>query len=279
LTVAPGDNTSPDYNSDTDVDRLITYNYNQSAADWVATFEYGYKQTEEPTYTNAAAGYDHTSLRFREVAGGSSEKVATGQATTGIHNGGEIFASRTLPGIQPGTATLAQIDNPAPLFLRGGPTTFISIAHGRWSNPATWDEGVEPGSGDNVIIADGTQVHTGGTAPNRDNYSNDETSENAMASSVLIQSNGALIFGTDIAGGEAYAMSPNTTITVADGANTIPTTVTSFADFLNTNPAGFDGRGLIIFNSSTGAGITSVASQNYDINGLLYNDGELQVCD
>ncbi len=273
LNVQPGGNAGiPQYDNTTDVDRLVTYDYNSTVNNWVATFEYGYKQSEEPTYT---AGYDNTSLRYREsITGGTaSEKVATGNATTGTHNGGETFASRTLPGIQPGTTTLAQIDDPAPLFLRGGPTTFISIAHGRWSNPATWDEGMEPGSGDNVIIAGGTQVHVGGQASGRDNYNTNEAVPAAMASDVVIQADGALIFGNNTA--TDFAMSPNTTITVENGANTVPT-ITDYTSFLSSTPAAFDGRGLIIYN---GASTTSLTSQNYDINGLLYNDGVVQVCD
>lgn len=274
------------YDGDKDVNRLITYDYADGATGWEATLEFGYKKSEEPAYANEAAGYDHTSLRMRELtAADVSEKVATGEATVDDYSGTD-FASRSLALVDPGTSTtdLSQIADPAPLFLRGGPTTFISIVSGRWSNPATWDEGIEPGANDDVIIADGTQVHTGGTAPNRDNYSTDEASEAAMASSVLIQGDSggggaALIFGTDAAGGEAYTMNPGTTITVEDGSNTMPTTATDFSSFLATNPGGFDGRGLIIFNSSSGAGTTTLQSQNYDINGLLYNDGDVRVCD
>lgn len=273
LNVQPGGNAGiPDYDAVTDVDRLVTYDYNSTVGNWVATFEYGYKQSEEPTYP---AGYDNTSLRYREVTGATTEKVATGNATTGTHNGGEIFASRTLPGIQAGTTTLAQIDDPAPLFLRGDSTTFISITHGRWSNPNTWDEGVEPGSGDNVIIASGTQVHAGGTGSgSRDNYATAENVPTAMASDVLIQSDGALIFGNNI--NSEFAMSPNTTITVENGANTMPN-VADYATFLGTAPGSFDGRGLIIYNGN--ADRTSLQAQNYDINGLLYNDGDVKVCD
>ncbi len=281
LNVQPGgystDATySAHYDGTTDVDRLITYDYSQTAADWVAIFEFGYKKAEEPAYAPNPAGgnYDHTSLRFRELtAADVSEKVATGSAT-GDDYAAAVFASRSLPGIQPGTATLAQIDDPAPLFLRGGPTTFISITDGRWSNPNTWDEGAEPGPGDFTIIATGTQVHAGGIGSGgRDPFAGDETYPDELTAGCTVQTGAALIFGNNI--NQNFALSTGASMTIESGADADPNQAT-FATFLSSTPASYTGRGLFIYE---GTNPTVLKTPLFDNAGLFYNDGELQVCD
>ncbi len=281
LNVQPGgystDATySAHYDNTLDVDRLITYDYNQSAADWVAAFEYGYKKSEEPAYpANPAGGnYDHNSLRYRELtAADASEKVATGSAT-GDEYAGAVFANRSLAGITPGTTTLAQIGDPAPLFLRGGPTTFISITDGRWANPNTWDEGAEPGPGDFTIIATGTQVHAGGVGSNgRDPYNTPEAHPTQLTAGCTVQTGAGLIFGNN--DNVSFSLSAGASMTVESGADVDPNQA-DFSTFLSTTPGSSAGRGLIIYE---GSNPTILKTPTLDNAGLIYNDGEIQVCD
>ncbi|MCK5740924.1 MAG: hypothetical protein KAH48_01800, partial [Chlorobi bacterium] len=70
------------------------------------------------------------------------------------------FANISLAGIvSDDTGELDEITTNQYLFLSGAATSFITIADGRWSNPATWDEGAQPTPADVAIVKH--TVHVG----------------------------------------------------------------------------------------------------------------------
>lgn len=167
LCVVPGDiNYYTGYDASKDVKRSIKYKYdidNPSTTNWSAEIAYGYKTSELETANNND-GFKN-SLRFRETDGSTlDEKVATNVQPVRIL-GTDPFSSVKLAAIRETgrrvapQSILAEVANANLLFLRGGPAEFISVAAGRWSNPATWDEGEQPGATDIVKIRN--NVHIG----------------------------------------------------------------------------------------------------------------------
>lgn len=159
--------TNPNqYDNTRDVNRKITIAYDISA--WTASITAGYKATDVPAQTPVgtwATTSFETNIRFWETKSGgtpNAEKVATGSAYT--RNQGGTIHYVELAGI---TRTAADIDGTADagffstndLLLRAGPSVFVTKADGRWSNPGTWDEGVQPSSLDQAEIKH--TVHVG----------------------------------------------------------------------------------------------------------------------
>ncbi|MDA3843343.1 MAG: hypothetical protein PF588_03110 [Candidatus Kapabacteria bacterium] len=163
LNILPETNPDPSvpaFSLATDVNRKITFSYNSTANDWVSEVTMGYRSSEEPTDGDVPIA----ALRFREYESPTnpSHKVSTneliGRSTPADYTDG--FAWISLAGIEPGTGTtLAEVINTNDLYLSGAPTSFITINHGRWSNPATWDEGIQPSSSDFAIVRH--NVHVG----------------------------------------------------------------------------------------------------------------------
>ena len=85
------------------------------------------------------------------------------------------------------------------VLLRGNRDVLQAIAHGRWSNPMTWNEGREPEPEDDVLI-NGFTVHMGYDRAT-DNYRIAEMYPMSLAASVRIgdQPNSALLIGSDTA--------------------------------------------------------------------------------
>jgi hypothetical protein len=94
-----------------------------------------------------------------------------------------------------------------------------SIAHGRWSNPATWDEFREPNPNDTVVVRH--TVHVGYERA-VDNYTVAEAFPQAMAARVTIENaavnaleplaiDASLVFGQDATatGQSLYNLVPN----------------------------------------------------------------------
>lgn len=166
LCVVPNDTTMIDFLTATDVRRTIKYSYDSvgGAGDWATSIKYGYK-TSELDNANQTNAFKNT-LRFREELLSEAEKVSTGQqpirdTTVNAFNSVLLASIRGTDGRRGTQTALAEVTSDNRLFLRGGPATFISIADGRWSNPATWDEGEQPGATDIVKIR--TNVHIGFT--------------------------------------------------------------------------------------------------------------------
>lgn len=180
LCVTPGATAFTGYDQNNTVKRTIKYSYDvdsPSNTNWAAAVSYGYKKSELESGQQTEAF--QKSLRFRETDGSSlDEKVAT-TATYGRNvTGTDPFHSIVLGSIRetgravaPQTA-LAEVADGNLLFLRGGPAEFISVKSGRWSNPATWDEGEQPGPEDIALIR--TNVHIGFQRTGGDNFNTDE---------------------------------------------------------------------------------------------------------
>ncbi|MCX6154814.1 MAG: hypothetical protein NT007_11715 [Candidatus Kapabacteria bacterium] len=183
-----------DYQALTDVNRQIRFNYASTAADWNAYVQYSYKNSEIPSPDPLNA--NESTLRYREVNGASTEKIATGQKPTRTLSGanfGYVGLANVRPtggslAIPPSTI-LAEVTSGDYLYLRGGPTQFITIANGRWSDPGTWDEGSEPTSVDVCIIKH--TVHAG--------YARTQTDGNIPAGQILESSPQMLASQIDIA--------------------------------------------------------------------------------
>ncbi len=168
-----------DYEVDNDIKRRINFDYTVTGTDWAVEMQYGFKLTEAPTGKFDDVAY-LSSLRMREIlADASSEKVSTSEQPDRNNgsNDNDNFRAITLATIR-GTggavapqSALAEVADNHGLFLRGGPALFISVRPGRWSNPATWDEGEQPGATDRAAIRH--NVHIGFTS-NVDGYSIDE---------------------------------------------------------------------------------------------------------
>ena len=184
LNNLPGNITHTGYQSLNDVSRHIGFDYTQTGAnDWIATMSYGYLESEVPSGIRGLTG--EAKLRYREVLAGATEKVSTGNppSNTPAGAGDASFGFTSLAGIRSNGGLLSSnVTDVHDLFLRGGATRFISVRHGRWANPATWDEGAEPGSDDIVEIRH--TVHAGFTL--NDGYTTAEAHQTDMAAAVEI---------------------------------------------------------------------------------------------
>lgn len=174
LDSRPG-NENSDYQAARDVQRTVDLYY-QATDNFVAQMRFSYLDTEAPSST-----INEVDLRFREDQGsGTTEKVSTGSQVTRDATAAPGLRWVQLDGIRRsgdggGLTDLAEVDNPGTLFLRGGPTTYISINSGRWSNPNTWDEGEQPGYRDEAVVR-----HTVHIGYNRsiDNFGDNTIGEN-----------------------------------------------------------------------------------------------------
>jgi len=211
ITALPG--TSPNnYDNTRDVQRKVTVSW-AGSNNWTATFRVGYKASDIPA--TWSPGVSESNLRFYESpSAGTPEKVATGQPYNRFAAGAGLGYIE-LAGIQ-GTGTpvpngFGYIASGNDLLLRGGPSVFYAIAHGRWSNPATWDEGAEPSPTDEVVI-DGFTVHAG-YVRTIDNYTGNEAYPTQLAAKITIGSspNSALLFGST-SGAKTFALNYGTGI-------------------------------------------------------------------
>jgi hypothetical protein len=152
--------TPDDYISTTDVKRKITLTYTGESGQFTFGVGTGYLYTEGPN--NGAWGGSATegNLRFYEANSTQVEKIGTGfpyvkTAALSSPNMGSlelagIIGNSTISTVLPnGIANFASTND---ILLRTGPTIFYSIADGRWTNTATWDEGTLPTAIDNVEI-------------------------------------------------------------------------------------------------------------------------------
>lgn len=222
--------TPGDYQANYDVKRRTLLKYTESGQDWTFKFQLGYRSAELP------AGFFGTpvqmaTLRFRKyINTQNSEKLATG-LTPGREplevatNDNMLYVNLSGITTDPSASLTSAVVGDGvsatgwnEVFLRGGPTWFITIRPGRWSNPATWDEGVQPGPNDLCLVRH--TVHAGWVRAT-DNYQVNEdvhltsfgTDEKELASYIqvfggtvnTINYDGALMFG----GIDATEAAPN----------------------------------------------------------------------
>ncbi len=156
LFVNQGVNSNPNYNASSDVNRTITLSYN-ATNDFELAMKLAYLESEGPDAGNWTAPYEQNKLRLYEADNDETEKIGTGSEPVRTPASGSNLGAVELAGL--GRATANELPNGIGLFasgndvlLRSGPTTFYSIAAGRWTNPNTWDEGIQPTENDNVEV-------------------------------------------------------------------------------------------------------------------------------
>ncbi len=273
MTLAVFPQTNPNnYDNTKDVQRKVTVSW-AGSNNWTATFRVGYKESDIPGTWDASVNQGN--LRFYESpAAPPVEKVATGNPYSRLAASGANLGYIELAGIQ-GTATavpngFGYIASGNDLLLRGGPSVFYAIAHGRWSNPATWDEGVEPSPSDEVVI-DGFTVHAG-YVRTIDNYTGNEAYPNQLAAKVTIGSspNSALLFGST-AGPKTFSLN---TAAAGELINNRAGTATITSGTPDTGNSPID-AGLVVYTTS-GNEITLIA-KSLQNTGTLFNFGEIEV--
>jgi hypothetical protein len=171
-----------------------------------------------------------------------------------------------------------EIGQSSDIILSDEPNVFNTIASGRWSNPATWDEGMQPGSMDEVVIKSTHQVHTGFTRTAGDGYVTAEATPAALAQKVTIETDAALIFGHVAAQGvqspvSIFNMSTGTTLTNQATSLLVATSAADLSAFVTTAPGSFAGRGLINFEGTTFGTLNLVNS------GAVHNGGTIEIGD
>ncbi len=271
------------YDATRDVQRDIRIDYNYDT--WVADITAGYQATDVPLTWDPA--YDEDQIRFREgkADGTQDEKVSTGEPYARTGSGVGSLGYVTLPGM---TATATDVDGNADagffadasaphneLILRAGPAIWYSVNPGRWSNPLTWDEGIEPPTDVEVVVRH--NVHAGFIRA--DGYAIDEDHPTLMATKITIMSPDTdplfptptlMIGSSDITAPFATSTTPVAGITnpgriIVEGVTTeVPVTGGYAAE--NTGAAVNFVAGLVVFG---GADITASES--------LINDGCLNI--
>ncbi len=180
LDVRPGGGTAgyvSDFDANRDVDRSAGFYFDAASGTFEANVLVGYKSASE---AGAHSAIVTQTLRYREDDGTSNTKVSTGYTYArnstsspfetvyyrGIRKDGDVGSNNyTLAGVAAGNV----------LFLRGGPTYFISVTSGRWANPSTWDENEQPGPDDIAVVKHNVHV---GYVKSTDNYGiNDDGTE------------------------------------------------------------------------------------------------------
>lgn len=278
LTIADFPQTNPNnYDNTRDVQRKVTVSWAGSNA-WTATFRVGYKASDIPG--SWGPGVNQGNLRFYESpSSGTPEKVATGQPYSRTAASGANLGYIELAGIQ-GTGTAVPngfryIASGNDLLLRGGPSVFYAIAHGRWSNPATWDEGVEPSPTDEVVI-DGFTVHAG-YVRTIDNYTGNETYPTQLAAKVTIGSspNSALLFGST-SGTKTFALNYGTGIP-GELINNRAGTATISSGTPDTGNTPID-AGLVVYTTSGDEVTLQIPGGLTNASGAtIYNFGTIEV--
>lgn len=277
------------YNNTTDVNRKITVDYPTTG--WTATIRAGYKTSDIPG--TWAATTTENNIRDYEADATAAEKMGTGSPYTRGTTGTVHYVE--LPGI---TATSGTVDGLADAFfatgndllLRGGPTIFYTINHGRWSNPGTWDEGMEPGANDNAVV--NHTVHVGyrrdgidGTLANgRILEGFAAGTKNAMAKNVTISNTAgaSLLFGSRAGSGNADEQTQSVNWLIDGVAGLVnnraaATVVADNALLTGTYASGTLYDGLINF-PATGAGTATLYfPQGLTNNGALSNGGVIEV--
>jgi len=223
-----------DYDVARDIDRSIKLHYT-TTGDFDANVAYGYTNGANGTYDESGTFTNSfkEKLRFREDNGdNTSGKVATSNAIT-RNISSSPFETVYLTGIKRSgdnsatSGALATVENGGLLFLRGGPTIFISVANGRWSNPATWDEGEQPSETDLAAIRHNVHIgYTKTAGAGGDNFSGSEdvgvtnTASDGLISGIIIDDDFNGLTKTDAA--TLYVGSNVKVITDTDVASIYP---------------------------------------------------------
>lgn len=208
------------FDSTTDVMRKVTL---MADGDWRATLRVGYTQRDIPS------GWDpRTSERLLRFMRATDRPVAS--VTKLVPTLPPSYTRRSATSDAMGFVELQGLGSAGPenvvipsgsdVLLRGSRDVLHAIAHGRWSNPLTWDEGREPEPNDDVTI-NGVTVHVG-FVRGSDGYTIAERYPDALANRIAIgrEVNSSLLFGSDdIERRFALQQVPTATLTVQRAAS------------------------------------------------------------
>jgi len=164
LNVRP--NTNPyNYTATKDVNRKVNMTYTGNAGSFNWTARVGYLESEGPDPDGGGplpqwgGSYSQTTTRFYENDGVATndEKVSTGNPYSRLAASGSTLGYLQLAGI--GSTATTAVPNGIGVFastndlkITAGPTTLITIADGRWTNPNVWDEGIIPTENDSTLL-------------------------------------------------------------------------------------------------------------------------------
>lgn len=178
--------TTAMYDPTRDIERDINLSYDYTG--WVATVTAGYQASDVPG--SWLASYNESQLRFREGDATTDEKISTGSTYTRVASGVGSLGSVKLAGFKPTGNNIdgladAEFKSGNDLILRAGPAIWYSVNPGRWSNPATWDEGTEPPIDAEVVIRNNVWA---GFVKAYDTYAIPEAHPATMATKITVQS-------------------------------------------------------------------------------------------
>ncbi len=294
LLVRPG--TAPnDYEPTSDVNRKVnmTYTLGDPGDEFEMTARVGYLASEGPGGGAWTAPYTQASVRFYETSTQPErEKVGTGQTPTRTAASGADLGFVQLAGI--GNVASTNLPNDIDKFASGndlvlaaGPTTFYSITDGRWTNPATWDEGTIPTSIDNAEIR--TMVYAGiagpfagtlaagNTTPEHTHYGGDAAAANSIIIANIAGS--AFILGNeDNPDNYVFKTAQNTGVSFAN--NNTNSHTTAFGDGIpakntfTTSAHGFNGVWITPYGINIGqTNPARLGTHNITNAGTFNNEG------
>lgn len=312
LNVRPGETAAiNNYQAGKDVRRKVNLSYAPSTNAFDMTAQVGYRFEEGPLAGGLwDATYSQTSVRQYEAIPANREKIGTGETPTrGPAAAGANFGFVSLANI--GSTSSAAFPNGIgdfasgnDLVLSAGPTTFYSIADGRWTNPNTWDEGTLPTAIDNVELRN--TVFAGIDAPfagvvngsGTDNVGANNTRSEldaypggvAQANMITIANkadfptrNPAFILGNEDNGAgfvfKTAQLTGNTLVntnTAASGAPFDPATGIAAKATFAANP-GFSGIWVTPWNTGTAPGTPALQTNQIENAGTLNNQGIIEI--
>lgn len=166
-------NTAPtetnNFDNTTDVNRSVTLGFNGGTNPTLDRLRVGYTTGDLVAFTGNedelrfAEAYD-AGQDYQKVTGGSGIATNSGNADPRFVNllssgGMELIADGSAPG------TAQQIANNSQILLTSTPLIYIAVNDGRWTNDATWDEGVIPPSNGNSNVEIRALVYVGIDGP------------------------------------------------------------------------------------------------------------------
>lgn len=268
-----------------DVKRQVSLSYDGSPT-WTIAAGYRQNETGLPLAQGGNAGWDvsynEAMLRFYEGDNVPKiEKMATGKKYTRANSTATTWGSVKLSGF---ANTSTDVDSVGDAFFksgndlvfRSGPSVFTTIAPGRWSNPATWDEGAEPSTIDQVLIKH--TVWAGFKRPIDAMFATAEATPDSLASNITIDNNVAnasLMLGQEGSTAIRYGTNSNAipgltnngNVTVGTLAATTPSILTDYTTDLTTSSVKYDGFYIL------SPKVTFVSRRNFTVNGYVGNNG------
>ena len=312
LNVRPGETTAiNNYQTGKDVRRKVNLSYAPNTNAFDMTAQVGYRFEEGPLAGGLwDATYSQTSVRQYEAIPANREKIGTGATPTrGTAAAGTSFGFVSLASI--GSTSSAAFPNGIgdfasgnDLVLSAGPTTFYSIADGRWTNPNTWDEGSLPTAIDNVEIRttvfagiDGPFLRAAGGADNTANLNTRSEADAypggvAQANMITVADklagvgtpNPAFILGNEDNGPtfvfKTAQASGNTLVNNNLATSGVPFTATGIAakaTFVNIDNPGFSGIWVTPWNTGTASGTPALQTNQIENAGTLNNQGIIEI--